>query len=276
MEAEGTVDNSVAQNDGATTANQFDDAAFRQSLGEYADKYKEFKTPADWAKGYDGLVRKLGQNPIVKPAETASDEEKNAYRNRLLREMGVPEKVDDYKFDDSRLPEDLRQFVDKNAVETFRAKAFELGVTPQAFNEMVAMQVQREVENAKSQSASLDAAREKGMAELKSKWGGEFDTKVKSAIEVAKKFYPDLASAETEVGQKYGNDPVIIQVLADMAAKMGETKMPPSSAAAGSGRTREDAKMLLEKANNTSLPIAEREKYRAEATKIYQELFSNK
>ena len=83
---------------GAGDATQEGGAAdWRGGLSEpYKDKYTEFKSMDDVFKGYEGLVSKLGKNPIVKPGDDATDEQKAEFRKSLAAELGATDNMDDY------------------------------------------------------------------------------------------------------------------------------------------------------------------------------------
>ena len=64
-------------NAGAPAAGEFN---FREHVApEYKEKFPEFKNIDAVMKGYEGLVSKLGANPIVSPKEGAPEAEVKDY-----------------------------------------------------------------------------------------------------------------------------------------------------------------------------------------------------
>lgn len=235
-------------------------------------RFEEFKTPADLMKGYSGLVSKMGANPIVRPGDDATDEQRAEYQKTLARELGVPDNLDDYRLEDGLIPEEHKDLINGEQIDALRQKAFELGVPPRAFNELAKAKIQADIEAIRSVQDMVTQQHEKAIADLKEKWGDKYDEKVALAVKAASKFYPEIAEQGSEMNQRYGNDPVIIQMLADMAAKMGEGSIERGGDMSKVSMTRDDARKLLQKSLDKSLSFEERDEAARQAREAYKAL----
>lgn len=126
------------------------DAAEAASSGEDAwwadlpeDRHELLKQYDSAREALDGLLKHEGQK-ITVPGEDATDEERDAFRKAL----GVPEAADGYETPElAETPDGLD--LDDEVGKAFRAKAHELGLTPEQYQGVIAWAVPAATENAR-------------------------------------------------------------------------------------------------------------------------------
>jgi hypothetical protein len=199
---EETTTTTTPESGTTTTPESATPSSWRDSLSaDYKDKYTEFKNPEDFVKGYDNLVSKLGADPIVKPKSDAAPEEWQKYYNKL----GRPESADKYAIN---LPENGLTY-DDNMLNGFKKAAHESGLTQD--------QVEKVFGWYDASMLAADGAKyEAAEAELKTKWGGDYDKNLSAAADFAKQAVP---ADYQDVVAKYSNDPAFIQMLHGIKAK---------------------------------------------------------
>jgi len=240
---------------------------------DYKEKYTEFKTPEDVVKGYDGLVRKLGKNPLVKPADDAPEEDKQKFNAELRKLYGVPESQDAYTFDKSEgLPEEVSALLSDEKIAPYKEAALKAGVTPEGFKAMFEVYQQDLVSSLTSQHEQGMQTHEQAVTELKKEWGDKYDSKVAAAKKIFESNIPESERGVFEA--KYGNDPLVIKTFANMAAKSGEEfhDVQPEQNGGSIEDLRLKAKQLNNKAINAKLSMDERRQATKEASTIYQQI----
>lgn len=208
-----TSSDTLTSNDGAETTTTTTEAPstpevnFRDLLPEeYRDLYPEFKKPEDFVKGYDNLIRKLG-NSVSIPKEDATPEELDKFYNKL----GRPETPDKYEIE---LSEDIEY--DPEFLNSFKNTAHKLGITQKQAKDMISW-YNTEVQRISTNLQKADEERiAKATAELKARWGADYDRKIAEVQGFAKslageKYFESLV--------KYGNDPDFIYALSELKNK---------------------------------------------------------
>lgn len=256
------------------TPGQNTQPSFRDTLSDgFKNKYTEFKTVEDVFKGYDGLVKKLGKNPLVPPAEDASEEEKQAYQSELRRAVGVPEDYTAYEVNlGDDLPQEITSLFTEKRLEPYKKAALEGGVTKEGFGKL--MEVYKdEIRDTLKQASGLETqSYEQAVNQLKEEWGKDYDKNVQNANGLLKSVLSkDQGQALVD---KYGNDPVIIKAFAEIASRNGEEyqgkDVSGSQDSVESLRIR--AKELNSKAFDVKLKPEERSAAANEARKLYLQI----
>ncbi len=191
---------------------------FRDHVSDdYKGKYEEFKDIDSLFKSYDNLVGKMGANPITKPSEDATDEQKAEYRAALYKELGAPESADAYElalnedtpFDEAQLAKAKEVFANAN-------------ITPDQ------AQMLMEFEEARYNEA-IAARDEKIMADseaLKKEWGADFDKNRTIAQSILKQ---TIGEDYAEQIGELGNDVNFIKIVHSIASKaMSEESLQAS------------------------------------------------
>ena len=267
-----TMDGSAALGNAPKPTNGGD---FRSALSkDYQDKYTEFKTGDDLMKGYDSLVKKMGQNPLVRPSDDASDEDKSAYISSLKKELGAPEDISAYEVSlPDTLPPEVAGLFDADRVDGFRQIALEHGMTKDGFNAMFDHYAKTTMTDFEAFNTGTQQAYDSAVKSMKEAWGDKYDENVEKAKKFAEKHAPDFLKDENL--ERYGNDPVILNMLANLADRTGETfDGEPSGFAdvSTADEMRERAKELNMKAMDDTIPFKERNKALEDAKAIYQKL----
>lgn len=247
--------------------------SWRDSLpDDFRDKYTEFKDPVDFVKGYDGLVKKMGANPIVAPKEDASDEDRAAYRDRLFQELGFTGDEKDYQLNVDSIPDDYKDAITPESFAPYKEIAMKHKIPPEAFKELTDLYINETVEGASSIDKHIEQGREQAAKILQDEWGDKFNEKVGAARELAQAIVPDFLE-----NPQYGNDPNIIKAFAQIRENMTlqeEGKIRDAvSVQDDPVALRERANELNLKSMDVKLPLDVREKASEEARKIYQRIY---
>lgn len=188
-----------------------------EAFKDYATKNDLWKSHIDLrekAKGYEGQLA----NAILKPGEKATDEEKTAYRQSLYKELGVPDKPEDYKFTKPEIPEGMPY---DDAVEAwFKTAMHNRHVSPEDangfFNDYISMTAQYFQEASKLQKEATQTK----MNDVKKAWGT--DAAVNSdlatrAIKVLADLHKDIPGyAEWITQAAFEKSPFMYVMLADI------------------------------------------------------------
>lgn len=139
----------------------------------------KYKSADDFAKGAAALSKKIGEKGIIPPGEDATPEERSEFYDKL----GRPEAADKYSWKPGEGVE-----VDQEVFTDRMQKLHEAGLTDgqhSAVMDIYATEIQRMNETFQNHQAEIATETEKT---LKEEWGRDYDGRVKSAAEVAKKF----------------------------------------------------------------------------------------
>lgn len=163
----------------------FSDGFKGAAIAELGDDFKEtkvfddIKNPSGLISAYAHTKTKVGEKlegVIQKPAENATDQEKADYQKSLLKELGTPEKAEDYDFPrPENLPEGMNY--DEDTEAAFRQFFFEQNVPKGIATALAAkfseMQISRHTAAVEAQQKEFDTA----CTELDKDWSGTAATK---------------------------------------------------------------------------------------------------
>lgn len=237
---------------------------------EYKGKYEEMKDVNSLMKGYDSLVKKMGQNPLVRPGDDASDDDKAAFRKTLAQELGATGNKEDYSFSSDELPEYLKGGFSEDALSGYVDYAVENDMTPQQFQGLLGLY-------AENSAKEMDSYRENTQTVLKEKYGEDYDKNIKGATEFANQFAPELLNDPYA-----GNNPVVIDLLhklnVNFGDRLGEGDVEGfAGKGAGSIEGLEAKKQeLLKKSVDANISIDDRRKATQELSDVYKRLEANK
>lgn len=218
------------------------------------EAFKPYATKNDLWNGHIDLLGKVKDyegkltNAILKPAADAPEEVKTAYRQSLLKEIGVPEKPEDYNLTKpADWPADVPY--DEALLTGFREQAFKLGLPKEAvegLNGWYHSMLKGAIEA--KQNADREAT-EKANKEIRTEWGADFDKNAALCAKVAEalkgKYQHDWLVAQ--------DDPMIMRLLLELAPKY----VNDSAAQGGSGGQLSDEaaiRAFYEKPTNNSPP----------------------
>jgi hypothetical protein len=167
----------------------------------------------DLAKAVVDLEQKVG-NAVVVPGEKATLEERAAYR----KAMGVPDKPEDYKLEDLKLPipKEILAKIDKSLKET----AHGLNLTPTQVNGLRSWHLLQEYETMKERLDALPTAKQ-----CQDVLARQYGTQVNVALEQANRAYtryvsPSLQAKISATG--LANDPEAVTMFVEIGKMISE------------------------------------------------------
>lgn len=172
---------------------------------------------AVWQKAAE-LEAKLGQGGLVKiPGPKATDEDKAAFNKAL----GVPETpegyVDNLKLANNRALGDA----DKPVLQFFASRLHPQGITPAQMSALVDAKFDFDQAQADAREELDDTFQRESETGLHRKWGGSYaatTTAIATMIQAARPEVQDFfMSGRSTDGRKVGNDPVMLEWLAEIA-----------------------------------------------------------
>lgn len=209
-----------------------DTADWRAGLDDDLRKTAEkFASPADALKSYREAEKRLSR-ALVRPGKDATDDDKAAWQAALRREMGIPEKVEDYRVD--LAPELLADDAAKERVAAFLAEMHKEGAAPGA----AARAINMALEWAKADEARMaqEVAEQLAEAEvaLRREYGRDYDANMAIATAARAKFGdPQLDEVLKLSGnelaaalgnRRLGDVPALIKMMVRVGRDTGESR----------------------------------------------------
>lgn len=196
-----------------------------QDVRDQIGNFSNFKTAEDFARSYVNAQKMVGADKIPVPGEHTTPEE----WAQIHKKLGLPEKLDDYKFD----------LADKDAVDPefltkFRETAHKAGVLPKQAKAMADWFAQANNDAYKAQVEAAKAAEAEALKGLKTEWGAAWDEKTGQANAAFREF---LTKEEQQAFVKSGlaNNPMMIKMFAKLGAQVTEGKIKGEGGTSGGG-----------------------------------------
>lgn len=255
-------------NTGATTEDLAGYDSFDKFLAEYKPKtpnapewttalepehkalvgVKGWKTPADTIKGYSELEKLVGHEKIAMPKKDKDGNYDKADFERVMTQLGLPKDIKEYKESENfKLPEGLT--INEALKAEFRTRARAEGILPGQYKFMMDELSNMMKNGSMAESEAKTKEHNEAMLNLRSKWGLGYDQKVKMANAILANYANDPAKSG-ELLKKYGNDPALIEILANIGgdlsedglqkANMSATFMDPAAAKLEINKIREE------------------------------------
>jgi hypothetical protein len=199
---------------------------------------QSFKDLPSLAKSYVEAQKMIGGS-IRLPKPDAPPEERDKVIGDIYTKLGRPETPD--KYAPTALPDGM--VFKPETVKAFQSAAHKAGYTQQQVDFALTHYAGIAKGALSEQSRLTTKAVEDSTAALRSKWGGDFDTK----LAVAQRFTEEVLGDEVfEVLKSKGldNHPVIVAKFGELGAKFGESPPPGGDAVSTGGLA--DAKAKLE------------------------------
>ena len=180
----------------------------------------EFTDPSGIYKSYRANLAKIssGEYKRVLP-DNASAEEIAAYR----KSHGIPEKVDDYKLDTSKLGEELDDGI-TSFVDTIRQTAYDLNLSPDKAQKILDAAISNRQAAIDSMAESDEADRVKGEDELRNMYGNEYrvNMNLKSALldGESPEFKEAFENARLPDGTLFKNSPKVQDMMVRLARQI--------------------------------------------------------
>jgi hypothetical protein len=183
---------------------------------------KGWKTPADAITGYTELERLVGQDKIPAPRKDKNGNFEKGELERFLQAAGAPKEVAGYV-----LPKEIK--IEQGAgmtvaqLEAFKPMALKYGLLPHQFNGIMTDFAGMLNKGLEAKTAADTKAYEDAVASLKGELAENYDAKVKLSNRVLQSFI-DQKRADVIV-KKFGNDPDLIKLLANIGENISEDKL---------------------------------------------------
>jgi hypothetical protein len=180
---------------------------------------QNFKSPGDLAKSWVEAQKLIGRDKIPVPGDKATKEDWDMVFERL----GRPKDKDGYTIPAVKMPDGYPE-TDKEFMDTFKQKAYDLGMLPNQVNGLY--QWFMENESAKFNQYGEKRNMERGEAEnaLRKLWGKAFEQNFTIAEQAVNK-YGTEKFIEKLKATGLNNDPDMVKFIADMAKNFSEDKI---------------------------------------------------
>lgn len=175
---------------GITPIAKVGDEAFTPKAGVPDFILPKFHGAADpiraQAEAYREAERLIGQKTALKaPAPDAPAEEVAKFNEQIRGVLGIPASPDEYKITKPEtIPEGLKW--EEGDAKEFAKLAHSLNIPPAAAQKLVEFDMQRMAKYGEQGKAKLDEFVKTQEAELRQKWGGEYDVNLSKASQFAK------------------------------------------------------------------------------------------
>lgn len=185
------------------------------------ERLGRFGSPSDILKSYLSLEKEKSSGQLKRELpENATEEQKAEWR----KEMGLPEKADDY-LDKLTLPDGVvLGEMDKPVAAAFAEAAHAGDLKPEQYSKLVAKYYEIQDQKNTAQYEADEQYRQATNDALNAEWGHEF----RPNINAVKNFLAGMPEAERNKilegrdadGRKIGDNPVFVRYLAQMAREL--------------------------------------------------------
>lgn len=184
---------------------------------------KGWKSPADPIKGYKELEKLVGHEKIAMPKKDAQGNYEKGELERVLMQLGMPKDPKGYKVSQGfKLPEGIT--LDDKFMAEFTAEAHKVGLLPHQYSFVMDKLAGLLQQGVAVKKEGDEKSHNEAMLNLRNKWGYAYDEKAKLANSVLRNFAGD-ENAGIELMKKYGNDPVVIELLANIGSNLSEDSL---------------------------------------------------
>jgi len=184
---------------------------------------KGWKTPSDMLKSYNEVEKLVGLEKIAMPRKDKSGSYKKGELERVLTQLGAPKEAKDYMLSANfKSPEGLE--IDEQEMANFKEASHKLGLLPHQFAGLMDYFTAYLGRGLEAQKKTNETSFNEANLNLRTKWGSTYDEKVKLANMILRSFVEDRTQSEAIV-KKYGNDSVIIELLANIGDNLSEDSL---------------------------------------------------
>lgn len=169
------------------------------------------------AKSFVHAQKLVGADKVVLPKDDSKPEEWEAIYNKL----GRPEKPEEYKFSDVKLPEGFE--LDAKLHDRFKPVLHKLGLSNKQADGVRSEFMQYQIETITAEIKAQNEAVAAGEKALRDKWGANYDENAKKAgLAIAKFASPELLKKLEKTG--LGSDPGLVEAFYEIGSRMSEDK----------------------------------------------------
>jgi hypothetical protein len=184
---------------------------------------KGWKNPSDTIKGYKELEKLVGHDKIAMPKRDKNGNYEPGELERVMTQLGRPKDAKEYKPSATfKLPEGMQ--INEQMLAEFQAKAHKNGLLPHQYSFMMDELSTLVNQGFTAKKAADDKAFNDATLNLRAKFGLAYDEKTKLANSVLRNF-SDNEDVGIELVKRYGNDPFIIGLLANVGAGLSEESL---------------------------------------------------
>lgn len=160
-------------------------------------------------KSYVHAQKSIGRDKVIVPGPNDGPE---AW-NEVFQKLGLPQQKNDYLREIPGL-----EVADQNLFNSFKEKAFELGILPKQAAEILKWNAQMQAQQQEETQRTVQMTQSQTIETLKQEWGQTFEPKLGQAKAALEAFGdPDIVNFLNET--RLGDDPIIIKFF----AKLGES-----------------------------------------------------
>lgn len=174
---------------------------------------KNFNNFTDFAKSFVHAQKSIGKDKITVPDKHATRDDYVS----ILRKLGVPEKVEDYKLSKGEKSQATDEFMKK-----FSEVAHKSGIFPWQAEELLNWYESEVRSAAEKADNEYKEQIQKGIDALQKEWGQGFKAQVAKANVAFKELLPNQEDRQALIDMGFGNNPHLVRLLANAAKLMKE------------------------------------------------------
>lgn len=183
---------------------------------------KGWKTPGDAIKSYSEIEKLVGHEKIAMPKKDVQGNYEPGEFERVMTQLGLPKDPKEYKPSANfKLPEGIE--INPQLETEFKARAKAAGLLPKQYafmmDELSGMLTRGTQAHKEAQEKNFNES----VLNLRVKWGSAYDEKSRLANKVLQTFGDQTKIAD--IVKKYGNNPEIIEVLANIGENLSEESL---------------------------------------------------
>jgi hypothetical protein len=174
--------------------------------------------------------RYMGSEKIPVPRKDKNGNYEKGELERVMSVLGLPKTPDEYKTSEKfALPEGVE--IDAQMLKDFQVRAHQAGFLPHQYAFMMDELANILAKGEEQKAADSEKAYNEAALALRTKFGATYAQKEKLANNVLRTFSDKTKGAE--IIEKYGNDPLIIELLANIGDNLSEDALTKIGVAGG-------------------------------------------
>lgn len=202
---------------------------------------KGWKTPKDAIKSYAEIEKLVGHEKIAMPKKDKDGNYEPGEFERVMTQLGVPKDAKEYKTSkDFKLPDGIA--IDSKLETEFKARAKSAGLLPKQYAFMMDELSGMLNRGTQAYREAQEKAFNESVLNLRSKWGSAYEQKAQLANRVLSTFAGKDKGAE--IVKKYGNNPEVIEILANIGENLSEESLAKVGMS-GTSMTPEEANLQI-------------------------------
>ncbi len=174
-----------------------------------------------------GAQKLIGADKVVIPGEDATDEDRDAFFDKL----GRPENVEGYELDGLERPDDLPW--DDEFQTSMVASMHKLGLNQAQVQGVLGKYIERIGGQFQQANGELARSRDAADKELRDEWGSSYKAQRENATKAfragAGENYDEIAKIKMADGSIMGDNPALVRVFAFIGDRMSEHGLPGGS-----------------------------------------------